>query len=258
MSFRVLTLNVNGLRSAISKGLLDWLLEQNADVICLQETRIQADQRAKIMHALPGYDAQFEDAQNKGYSGVAIYSKTVPLSWVRGIGVPEFDSEGRWLQADFADLSVVSLYLPSGSSGELRQGYKYQTLAWLRAKIDSLKDRPVIVCGDWNIAHQNIDIKNWRGNQKNSGFLPAERQWIGDLFSAGWIDTHRLLKPELAEYTWWSNRGNAYNNDVGWRIDYQIASPLLHGTPVQAQVFRTPRFSDHAPLMVDYDLGKSS
>jgi exodeoxyribonuclease III len=256
MSFRVLTLNVNGLRSAISKGLLDWLPEQNADVICLQETRIQADQRAKLMHALPGYEAQFEDAQSKGYSGVAIYSKTEPLSWVRGIGVPEFDSEGRWLQADFADVSVVSLYLPSGSSGELRQGFKFQTLAWLRAKLDTLKDRRVIVCGDWNIAHQNIDIKNWRGNQKNSGFLPAERQWIGDLFSAGWIDTHRLLKPELAEYTWWSNRGNAYNNDVGWRIDYQIASPALQGTPLRAEVFRTPRFSDHAPLIVDYELSK--
>jgi len=256
MSFRVLTLNLNGLRSAINKGLLDWLVEQNADVICLQETRIQADQRAKLAHALPGYSAQFEDAGSKGYSGVAIYSKAQPHAWVRGIGVPEFDAEGRWLQADFADLSIVSLYLPSGSSGELRQGFKFQTLAWLRAKLDALANRAVIICGDWNIAHQNIDIKNWRGNQKNSGFLPAERQWLGDLFAAGWIDTHRLLKPELAEYTWWSNRGNAYNNDVGWRIDYQIASQPLRGTPMHAQVFRTPRFSDHAPLMVDYDLSK--
>jgi exodeoxyribonuclease III len=250
--FRVLTLNVNGLRSAVSKGLMPWLLSQDADVICLQETRLQPEQREKLDCALAGYHATYLDAQSKGYSGVAIYARHPAKRIVQGIGSADFDSEGRWLQMDFQRLSVVSLYLPSGSSGELRQQFKFEVMRELAQKLKALKKQRVIICGDWNIAHTELDIKNWRGNKKNSGFLPEERAWIGELIETGWIDTHRALKPGISEYTWWSNRGAAYEKDVGWRIDYQFASPQLQGLAQAATVFRSPRFSDHAPLVVDY------
>lgn len=256
-SLRILTLNVNGLRSAWRKGARDWLAAQAADVIALQETRVQASQREAEDFSLPGYHSYFHDARAKGYSGVAIYARRQPDRVLAGIGVEDFDAEGRWLQADFGALSVVSLYLPSGSSGELRQQVKFRALDWLAARFASFKadGRQTIVCGDYNIAHRPIDLKNWRGNQKNSGFLPAERDWMERLLvDEGWVDTHRQLKPELAEYTWWSNRGQAYAKDVGWRIDYQIASPNLRQAPVAATVYREPRFSDHAPLVVDYRL----
>ena len=253
---KIISLNLNGIRSAAKKQVFPWLAMQQPDVVCLQETRIQADQLEKeaAAFALLGYHAQFEFAQAKGYSGVAIYSKRQPDRVLRGIGQLEFDSEGRWIEAQFGQLSVVSLYLPSGSSGEARQAFKYQSLAWLEAHFKKLKTsgREFVICGDWNIAHQNIDIKNWRSNQKNSGFLPPERDWLSALFAQGWMDAHRVLKPELAEYTWWSNRGNAFNNDVGWRIDYQVLSPGLAGAAQAATVFREPRFSDHAPLLIEY------
>jgi exodeoxyribonuclease III len=259
---KVISLNLNGLRSAANKSVFPWLENQNADLVCLQETRIQADQREKeskkgLQLAPKGMVAEYLDAQAKGYSGVAIYSKRKPDQYVRGIGVAEFDAEGRWLEAQFGKLSIVSLYLPSGSSGDVRQGFKFQALDWLSAHFAKLKKsgRDYVICGDWNIAHQNIDIKNWRGNQKNSGFLPEERAWLSTLLEQGWIDTHRSLKPDAAEYTWWSNRGNAFDNDVGWRIDYQIASPSLLGAAKAATVYREPRFSDHAPLVVEYKKG---
>jgi exodeoxyribonuclease III len=259
---KVISLNLNGLRSASSKGVFPWLEAQAADIVCAQETRIQADQRdkeaSKGMQIAPsGHFAEYVDAQAKGYSGVAIYSKRKPDRYIRGIGVPEFDAEGRWLEAQFGQLSIVSLYLPSGSSGEERQAFKFKSLDWLSAHFARLKKskREYIICGDWNIAHQNIDIKNWRSNQKNSGFLPEEREWLTALLAQGWIDTHRSIKPDVAEYTWWSNRGNAFANDVGWRIDYQIASPGLLGAAKSATVFREPRFSDHAPLMLEYQRG---
>ena len=254
---RIITLNLNGLRSAARKGLLPWLAAQQADVIALQETRLQLAQREKEDFALAGYHSYFLDAQAKGYSGVALYVARPADRTLAGIGRAEFDDEGRWLQADFDDLSVVSLYLPSGSSSEHRQAFKYLTLDWLAEKFEALRQdgRRYIVCGDYNIAHRPIDLKNWRSNQKNSGFLPDERAWMEHLLSErGWVDTHRQLKPEIAEYTWWSNRGNAYANDVGWRIDYQIASPNLSGAARVARVHREDRFSDHAPLIVDYDL----
>ena len=260
---KIISLNLNGLRSATSKGLFGWLQEQDADVICVQEVRMQHEQReqeSKKKGAIwipPGYHGEFHDASSKGYSGVGIWSKTRADSYHLGIGVEPFDNEGRWLEARFGDLSVISLYLPSGSSGETRQAFKFEALAWLAAHFERLaKDgRRYIICGDWNIAHENIDIKNWRGNQKNSGFLPEERAWIGKLLTEhGWIDTHRVLKPGVAEYTWWSNRGQAYTNDVGWRIDYQMNSPNLKGCAKNVTVHRTPRFSDHAPLCVEYVL----
>jgi exodeoxyribonuclease III len=259
---KIISLNLNGLRSAASKGVVEWLLAQNADVVCLQETRMHAEQREKeakkgALLTPPGWHCSFVDADTKGYSGVAIWSKRAPDQMVQGIGVTEFDAEGRWLEAQFGDLSVISLYLPSGSSGEPRQAFKYQALDWLSTHFHALKasGRRYIICGDWNIAHQNIDIKNWRGNQKNSGFLPEERAWLTHLFEVeGWVDTHRLLKPGVEEYTWWSNRGQAYAKDVGWRIDYQITSPNLQGVAKTVAVFREPRFSDHAPLVVEYAL----
>ena len=259
---KIISLNLNGLRSASTKGVFDWLASQDPDVVCVQETRIQHEQREKevkkrAVFALANYHHEYLDAQAKGYSGVAIWSKRKPDAYLAGIGVAEFDSEGRWLEARFGELSVISSYLPSGTSGERRQAFKYQSLNWLKSHLKALKDsgRKSIICGDWNIAHKNIDIKNWRGNQKNSGFLPEERAWLTELFDIeGWIDTHRAVKPDAVEYTWWSNRGQAYANDVGWRIDYQIASPNLAGSAKSATVHREPRFSDHAPLVIEYVL----
>ncbi len=226
---RIITLNLNGLRSAKRKGVLPWLAGQNADAIALQETRLQEKERLAEDFSIEGYTGYFVDV----------------------------DAEGRWLQADFGDLSIVSLYLPSGSSGEQRQAFKFQVLEWLADKFAALArdGRRYIVCGDYNIAHRPIDLKNWRGNQKNSGFLPEERAWMERLLvDERWVDTHRRLKPDVAEYTWWSNRGQARANDVGWRIDYQLASPDLLHAPGEARVYRDAWFSDHAPLIVDYDL----
>lgn len=254
---RILSLNLNGLRSAARKGVLPWLAAQGADVIALQETRLQEPERQAEDFGIPGYTGYFLDAQARGYSGVALYLPQRPDRFVSQVGLPEFDAEGRWLQADFGELSIVSLYLPSGSSGEHRQAAKFRAMDALAARFEALArdGRRYIVCGDWNIAHRPIDLRNWRGNQKNSGFLPEERAWMEDLLVARrWVDTHRQLKPDAAEYTWWSNRGQAWAKDVGWRIDYQIASPNLAGAACAVRVHRADRFSDHAPLIVDYEL----
>jgi exodeoxyribonuclease-3 len=254
---RIISLNLNGLRSAKRKGALEWLAAQGADAICLQETRLQAAEREADDFGIPGYTGFFLDAEQKGYSGVALYLPKRPDRFRAGIGIPEFDREGRWLEAEFGDLSIVSLYLPSGSSGEERQAFKFRSMDWLSERLSAARKRGrrMIVCGDWNIAHRAIDLKNWRGNQKNSGFLPEERAWMENLLvGEGWVDTHRRLKPEVPEYTWWSNRGQAWAKDVGWRIDYQITSPNLEGAAKAVHVHREPRFSDHAPLVVDYEL----
>ena len=255
---RIITLNLNGIRSAWNKGVLPWIEGQNADVVCLQEIKAQHDDLSDEMKAPPGFHAYYHCAEKKGYSGVGLWCRKKPDTLIEGTGNPEFDAEGRFLRADFGNLSVISLYLPSGSSSPERQEAKFRFMALFYPQMVELarSGRDVVVCGDWNIAHQEIDLKNWKGNRKNSGFLPEERAWIGQLFSeAGWCDTYRRLYPEATEtcYTWWSNRGQAWAKNVGWRLDYQIATPGLAATARAASVYKDQRFSDHAPLIIDYD-----
>ena len=254
---RIISANVNGNRSAAKKGFFEWMLQQNADVVCIQETKAQLHQLQDDPQFFPaGYHCYYHDAQKKGYSGVAIYARLKPDSVMEGMGNAEFDAEGRYLEARFGNLSVVSLYLPSGSSGEERQQAKYRCMDYFLPHLQALNDagRDVIICGDWNIAHQNIDLKNWKGNLKNSGFLPAERAWLDKLFNElGFIDGFRVVNQHPEQYTWWSNRGQAWAKNVGWRFDYQILTPSLHGTVTAASIYKDTRFSDHAPLTLDYD-----
>lgn len=256
---RVSTLNLNGIRSAWKKGAAEWLSATRPDLLCVQELKAQAADLADDMRCVAGLSGHFAYAQKKGYSGVGLYSRLPPNRVIDRLGVEEFDAEGRYVQADFDQLRVVSLYLPSGSSSEERQLAKFRFmeafLAHLRVLIaDPL---PVLVCGDWNIAHRECDLKNWKSNQKNSGFLPEERAWFGRVLDElGWVDVYRNRYPDATGegYTWWSNRGQAWANNVGWRIDYQLASPALAAAAREAQVYRGERFSDHAPLTVDYDI----
>lgn len=254
---RIITANLNGIRSAANKGFYSWLLKQQADVVCLQEIKAQAADMTAGMLAPAGYHGYFHYAEKKGYSGVGIYCKAKPDAVVEGLGIADIDSEGRYLECQFGNLSVVSLYLPSGSSGEERQAFKFSVMARILPHLEALVNngRDVVICGDWNIAHQEMDLKNYKGNKKNSGFLPEERAWLGDLFSrVGWIDVYRKLHPETTDecYTWWSNRGAAYEKNVGWRLDYQVATPDLAKRAFQSTIYKEERFSDHAPLIIDY------
>jgi exodeoxyribonuclease-3 len=252
---KIITLNANGIRSAWKKGLADFLVREQADVVCLQETKAQQPQLTPEMLAPAGRHSFFHDALKPGYSGVGLYVRRAPDRVVEGLGWPDFDVEGRWLQVDYGRLSVVSLYLPSGSSSEARQQVKFDIMRRLTPRLrDMLADgRDWIICGDINIAHKNIDIKNWRGNQKNSGFLPEERAWLDLLFDElGWVDAFRVVNQEADQYTWWSNRGQAWAKNVGWRIDYQIVSPGLRGSVRSARIHKDERFSDNAPLIMEY------
>jgi exodeoxyribonuclease III len=253
---RIITANLNGIRSAANKGFFSWLHTTQADVVCLQELKAQAADMTAEMLAPAGYVGHFHYAEKKGYSGVGIYSKQKPDEVIVGTGIADIDSEGRYLECRFGNLSVVSLYLPSGSSGEERQNFKFSVLARIMPHLAALvkSGRDVVVCGDWNIAHQEIDLKNYKGNRKNSGFLPEERAWIGDLLANDWVDVYRILHPATTDecYTWWSNRGAAYEKNVGWRIDYQIATPNLAKKAIQSTIYKQQRFSDHAPLIIDY------
>ncbi len=254
---RIITANLNGIRSASSKGFFEWMQTQQADVVCVQELKAQQADMSPRMLAPEGYHGCFHYAEKKGYSGVGIYSRKQPDRVVVGIGHPGFDSEGRYVRADFGDLSVISVYVPSGSSSPERQQAKFEFMDEFYPVLQALaaEGRQMLLCGDWNIAHQAIDLKNWKSNQKNSGFLPEERAWLTQVFdSLHWVDVYRRLYPEAAgdAYTWWSNRGRAWDNNVGWRIDYQIATPELAQAARSAYVYKAQRFSDHAPLVVAY------
>ncbi len=254
---RVITFNANGIRSAAGKGFFTWLAEQNADVVCIQETKAQRRQLPFDPYHPVGYSCHYHDAARKGYSGVALYARREPDDVRTELGWPECDTEGRWLEARFGPLSVVSLYLPSGSSSPERQGVKFDFLARLAEPLRVMRasGREFILCGDWNIAHKEIDLKNWRANRDHSGFLPEERAWMDDLFGPwGWVDAFRVVSPEPEQYTWWSNRGQAWARNVGWRIDYQVITPGLAEQVYAAAIYRDQRFSDHAPLTLDYDL----
>lgn len=256
---RIISANLNGIRSAANKDFFPWLASQNADLVCMQEIKAQIPDLTAEMRAPSGYHGFFHCAEKKGYSGVGIYSRHKPDQVISGLGIAEIDCEGRYLELQFGNLSVVSLYLPSGSSGEERQAFKFGMMAKFKPHLQALmaSGREVLICGDWNIAHQEADLKNWKSNQKNSGFLPEERAWMTEITAhLGWVDVYRKLHPDTTDacYTWWSNRGAAYANNVGWRIDYHIATPGLAAKAQQCNIYKAQKFSDHAPLSIDYDL----
>ena len=256
---RIITLNLNGIRAAVSKGLLDWLAAQKADVVCMQEVKAQLGDLAPTTRDPRPYAGHFSCAEKKGYSGVGLYCRKQPDKIMSGFGSREFDAEGRYLRADYGKLSVISAYLPSGSSSEERQQAKFRFMQKFMPHLAKLKasGRELLICGDWNIAHKEIDLKNWRSNQKNSGFLPEERAWLSKVFDThGWVDVYRRLYPDTTgeAYTWWSNRGQAWAKNVGWRIDYQIGTAGIAAKAKKAAIYKSQRFSDHAPLTIDYDL----
>ena len=252
---RVVTFNANGIRSAARKGFWGWVDEVDPDVLCIQELKAQeADLTDEVVHAR-GMHAAFACAQKPGYSGVGIYTRRKPDAFLRGFDNGEFDAEGRYVEARFGNVSVISTYFPSGTSSPLRQEAKYRFLAVFLAHINALKaeGRDVLFCGDINIAHQNKDVKNWKGNLKNSGFLPEERAWIGARFDEGWVDVYRAIDDAPDRFTWWSQRGHARDKNVGWRIDYQIATPAIASKARAASIAWMPKFSDHGPVTIDYE-----
>jgi exodeoxyribonuclease-3 len=264
---KIISLNLNGIRSAANKGLYAWIKKQDADVICMQEIKAQVGDMTTEMLNPEGYFGYFHYAEKKGYSGVGIYAKQQPDAVIEGLAnsylgdvasdMSDIDAEGRYIEARFGNLSVVSLYLPSGSSGEERQAFKFSVMARFMPQLKALRasGRDVVICGDWNIAHKEADLKNWKGNKKNSGFLPEERAWLTTLFDEmGWVDVYRKLYPDTTDacYTWWSNRGQAWAKNVGWRIDYQVATPEFAARAQSASIYKDERFSDHAPLIINY------
>jgi exodeoxyribonuclease III len=257
--FRLVSLNLNGIRSAATKGLLPWAEALGADCMGVQEIKAQAAdiaERFDTVHDMTGY---FHFAEKKGYSGVGVYTRQTPSEVVVGIGSPEFDAEGRYIETRFDTLqrrlSIISCYFPSGSSGEERQLAKFRFLALMTPYLQKLKaEREFILVGDINIAHKEIDLKNWRSNQKNSGFLPEERAWMTHaLDEIGLVDVFRTLNQKAEQYTWWSNRGQAYAKNVGWRLDYHLATPALAALARKEHIYMEQKFSDHAPLIIDYD-----
>ena len=259
MAFRLVTLNLNGIRSAANKGLVAWAESVGADCMGVQEVKAQAEDVAGRFDSLAGMTGHFHFAQKKGYSGVGLYSRRPPSAVIAGLGNPEFDAEGRYIEARFdtprRKLSIISCYFPSGSSGEERQAAKFRFLAIVYPHLLALKaEREFILVGDINIAHKEIDLKNWKSNQKNSGFLPEERAWMTRLLEeAGMVDVFRRLNPRAEQYTWWSNRGQAWAKNVGWRLDYHLAMPGIAAHAKQEAIYLDQRFSDHAPLTIDYD-----
>lgn len=254
---RIMTFNCNGIRAAARKGFFDWLPSADADIVCLQETKAQEPQLTDPVFRPEGYECHYYDAEKKGYSGTALFTRHSANKISRGLGNEIADTEGRYLQADFDGFSVASLYLPSGSSGDERQARKMRFLEFYLEHMRSLrrKRREFIVCGDWNICHKEIDLKNWRANQKNSGFLPEERQWLDQLYDElGYVDAFREVNKAPDQYSWWSMRGQARAKNVGWRLDYHVVTPGLQDKVKQAEIYTAENFSDHAPVIIDYDL----
>ena len=258
--FKLTSLNLNGIRSATSKGLENWLAQATPDCICVQEVKAQMPDLAGKFEVLAGLKGHFHLAEKKGYSGVGIYTRLEPSDVVVGYGSKEFDAEGRYVELRFdtptRKHSIISAYFPSGSSGEERQQAKFRFLAEFFPHLMALKgQRDFILCGDINIAHQAIDLKNWKSNQKNSGFLPEERAWMTRLLTEGGMaDVYRSLHPDTTDdcYTWWSNRGQAYAKNVGWRLDYHLATPALAEGARSAAIYKGEKFSDHAPITIEY------
>lgn len=258
MMIKIASFNVNGIRAAVRKGLPQWLVDNPLDYICVQETKAQMNAGLKSSLKLQGYHGYFADAKKPGYSGVGIFTRQVPLDIRTVLGYALADEEGRFIELEFDDFILVSLYLPSGTSGQVRQDCKMAMLAWFERyylQLHIKNSKPRVICGDWNIAHTEQDLKNWRQNQRNSGFLPEERRWLDRIFlELGWVDAYRVLHPATTEYTWWSYRGQARANNAGWRIDYQVVSPELKEKICAAYVCKDPIFSDHAPLIIAYTL----
>lgn len=260
--YKLTSLNLNGIRSASSKGLQAWVEKIDPDCICVQEVKAQAADVQGQFEQIGARKAYFHFAEKKGYSGVGIYAKQIPSDVIAGFGSAEFDTEGRYVELRFDGLgvkrSIISCYFPSGSSGEERQQAKFRFLAEMYPHLKRLQsERDFIVCSDVNIAHQQIDLKNWKSNQKNSGFLPEERAWMSQLLTTGGlVDVYRQLHPDATDeaYTWWSNRGQAYSKNVGWRLDYQLATPKLAATAQSVHIYKGEKFSDHAPVTVEYAL----
>jgi exodeoxyribonuclease III len=253
---RVININLNGIRSAAKKGFFEWLKTIDADFICMQETRAQLNKGEDGLFRPEGYFSYFVDAEKKGYSGVGIYSKHQPKNVSLSLGWNLPDQEGRYIHLDFTDFTIASLYVPSGTSGEHRQEIKFDFLRRLKAILDKKlhEKKHVIIAGDINIAHKQIDIKNWRANQKHSGFLPEERAWMDEIIEKlGWVDAFRAINKSENQYTWWSNFGRAWEKNVGWRIDYQLITPNLKSKVTSATIYKEARFSDHAPVIIDYD-----
>lgn len=258
MAFRLVTLNLNGIRSAATKGFVDWAESAGADCMGVQEVKAQREDVSGRFERVAGLDGHFHFAEKKGYSGVGLYTKKAPSEVIVGFDPHEFDAEGRYVEARYdtakRKFSVISCYFPSGSSGEERQAAKYRFLAKIGPHLLKLKqEREFVLVGDVNIAHQEIDLKNWKGNQKNSGFLPEERAWLTQLLAGGLVDVFRTLNPKPEQYTWWSNRGQAWAKNVGWRLDYHLATPGIAAKARREHIYLEQRFSDHAPVVIDYD-----
>lgn len=252
---RVMTFNCNGIRAAARKGFFDWLATVDVDIVCLQETKAQVDQLTDPVFSPESFHCYFYDAEKKGYAGTAIFCRKKPVSIQRGLGFDIADTEGRYLQANYAGISIASLYLPSGSASEERQARKFAFMQDYVKHMQRLSKRKgdYIICADWNICHKKIDLKNWRANQKNSGFLPEERAWLDELYNKhGYVDAFRLVNQEAEQYSWWSNRGQARANNVGWRLDYHVVTPAISDKVIAAEIYTEQNFSDHAPVILEY------
>ena len=253
---RIVTCNVNGIRAAHGKGFFEWLVKKKPDVACLQEIKARETQMPREVLAPRGLHGFFHPAEKAGYSGVAIYSRREPDQVTLGLGMKDIDAQGRFIQADFGPLSVVSFYMPSGTMGEEAQARKYAFMERFLPKLGAMAKcgREFVLCGDWNIAHAEIDVKNWKTNQKTTGFLPGERKWLTRVFEEhGFVDVFRVVDPSPDRFTWWVPFANARARNIGWRIDYQIATPKIAKLARKAGIHLADNFSDHAPVTIDYD-----